>query len=112
MPAPVSSTARPMPARSSGLRSSVSATRSRIACTLSSRALQQRLCLDALDLELDLVELSLRTDAQLEALADLGDDGDLHVQVVDLDLDLVDLDDRDVDENVGPGSMFFGSTIE
>ena len=38
--------------------------------------------------------------------------GDLRVQVLDLEVDLVDLDDRDVEEDIGPVGDVPGSMIE
>jgi hypothetical protein len=62
--------------------------------------LQQSLCLDALDLELDLAEPDIGPDADLHHLADGRHDGYLRLQVLELEVDLVDLDDRDVDQDV------------
>ena len=42
----------------------------------------------------------VRADTELHHLADLGDDGHLRAEILDLDVDLVDLDDRDVDQHV------------
>jgi hypothetical protein len=58
--------------------------------------LEQRLCLDALDLQLDLSQVSLRADADVEQLPDLGKYGYPGIEIIDLDVDLVHLDDRDV----------------
>ncbi len=63
--------------------------------------IQKRLRLDAVDLELDLVEVCHRADADLGQPAHLRDHGDLSGQVLDFDLDLVDLDHRDVDDHIG-----------
>jgi len=63
--------------------------------------LEQRLRLDSLDLQLDLSEVSMGADFEVQQLSDLGEKGDAHVEVIDLDVDLVDLDDGNVDEHVG-----------
>jgi hypothetical protein len=63
--------------------------------------LEQGLRLDAFDLQLDLAEMRMDPDLQVEELADLGQQRDPGVEVVDLDVDLVDLDDGDVEEDVG-----------
>jgi hypothetical protein len=63
--------------------------------------LEQCLRLDSLDLQLDLAQMSLRTDTYVEQLPDLGEHGDACIEVVDLDVDLVHLDDRDVGQDVG-----------
>src|SRR5512139_2528041 len=62
--------------------------------------LEQRLRLDALDLQLDLPQVSLRADADVEQLSDLGEYGYPGIEVIDLDIDLVHLDDRDVGQDV------------
>ncbi len=62
--------------------------------------LEQRLRLDALDLQLDLAQVSLRADADVEQLPDLGEYGYPGIEVIDLDIDLVHLDDRDVGQDV------------
>ena len=62
--------------------------------------LEQRLRLDALDLQLDLAQVGLRADADVEQLPDLGEDGYARIEVIDLDVDLVHLDDRDVGQDV------------
>ena len=61
---------------------------------------EQRLGLDALDLQLDLAQVRLRAHAQVHQLPDLRENGDPRIQIVDLDVDLVDLDDGDVDQDV------------
>ncbi|GAA4232403.1 hypothetical protein GCM10022254_32150 [Actinomadura meridiana] len=53
---------------------------------------QPRLCLHALDLQLDLAEGHVRADAQPEHVEDLGDERDVRFQVLDLKGDLVDLE--------------------
>ena len=63
--------------------------------------IEKGLGLDPLDFELDLVEVCHRADAELGQPAHLRDHGHLSGQVVDLDLDLVDLDHRDVDDHIG-----------
>ncbi len=62
--------------------------------------IEEGLCLDPVDLELDLVEADLGADAELGQPAHLGDHRHLSPQILDLDLDLVDLDHRHVDDHV------------
>src|SRR5215211_5589819 len=61
---------------------------------------QQRLRLYALDLELDLTEPGVGADAEVEQLLHRRHDGHLGAELVDLDVDLIDLGDRDVQQNV------------
>src|SRR5829696_1883518 len=61
---------------------------------------EQRLRLDALDLQLDLAQMCLRPDADVEQLPDPGEHGHPSIEVVDFDVDLVNLDDRDVGQDV------------
>jgi len=62
--------------------------------------LQQSLRLDALDLELNLAEPDVGPDAELDHLANRCNNRNLGLQIVELEVDLVDLDDRDVDQDV------------
>ncbi len=62
--------------------------------------LQQRLRLDALDLQLHFAEADVGADADLHQIAHLRHDRHLRPQVIDLDVDFVDLDDGDVEEDV------------
>src|SRR5919109_4530962 len=62
--------------------------------------LEQRLGLDAFDLQLNLAEAGMRADPELEKLADVSDRRNARLEVVDLDVDLVDLDDGNVDQDV------------
>src|SRR5690606_28564663 len=61
---------------------------------------EQCLGLDALDLQLHLAEEDVRADVQPEHVEDLGDEGDVRLQVLDLKGDLVHLELRDVQMNV------------
>jgi hypothetical protein len=62
--------------------------------------LEQHLRLDPLDLQLDLAEVGLHADADVEQLPDLGEHGDPGIEVIDLDIDLVHLHDRDVRQDI------------
>ena len=72
-----------------------------IAVTWSRRTLQQSLRLDPLDVELDLPELGVDPDAQLHQVEHLRVQRHPRVEVVELEVDLVDVDDRDVEQDVG-----------
>src|SRR4029453_11411041 len=61
---------------------------------------EQRLGLYALDLQLHLAQVSLSADADVEQLPDLGEYGHPGIEVIDLDVDLVHLDNRDVGQDV------------
>jgi hypothetical protein len=62
--------------------------------------LQQRLRLHALNLELDFAEARGGTSVDLDEVASLGQDGEVGPQVIELELDLIDLDDRRVDIDI------------
>ncbi|MGN6187489.1 MAG: hypothetical protein ACTHOE_01210 [Conexibacter sp.] len=62
---------------------------------------KERLRFDPSDAQLGLAELGVNADAQLDEIEHLGMHRDARLDVVQLEVDLVDLDDRDVDENVG-----------
>src|SRR4051812_42743439 len=63
-------------------------------------SLEQRLRLDALDLELHLAEPDCGADVELDEAPGLGQHGEVRSQVIELELDLVDVDDRRVDVDV------------
>jgi hypothetical protein len=62
--------------------------------------LEQGLRLDALYVELQRPELGVRPDAELDEVEHLGVQGYSSVQIVELELNLVDLDHRDVEKHV------------
>ena len=62
--------------------------------------LQQRLRLHSLDLQLHLVEPRLDADTELNQVLHLRQHGDLGVKVLDLEVDLVHLHNRDVDHDI------------
>ena len=62
--------------------------------------LQQRLRLHPLDVELDLAEPRRGPGMDLDEVPGLGEHGEMDPQVIQLELDLVDLDDRRVDVDV------------
>ncbi len=64
--------------------------------------LEQRLRLDALDVQLDLAEPRRDAHVELDQVLQLGANGDRRPEVLDLDVDFVHLDDRDVEHDVGP----------
>ena len=61
---------------------------------------EQRLRLDALDLQLNLAQVNLRADADFEQLPDLREHSYPGIEVIDLDIDLVHLDNRNVCEDI------------
>ena len=61
---------------------------------------EQRLRLDALDLQLNLAQVNLRADADFEQLPDLREYSYPGIEVIDLDIDLVHLDNRNVCEDI------------
>jgi hypothetical protein len=63
--------------------------------------LQQSLSLDALDLQLHFAQAGLGTHADLHQVAYLRHDRHLRLQVVNLDVDLIDLDDGNVEKDIG-----------
>jgi hypothetical protein len=63
--------------------------------------LQQGLSLDTLDLQLHFVQADIGADADLHEVAHLSIDRDLRSQVSDFDIDLIDLDDGNVEKDVG-----------
>jgi hypothetical protein len=64
--------------------------------------LDQRLCLDPLNVQLHLSQAHIRADVELDQLAHLGVDRHLRSKIVDLEVDLVDLDHGHVQQHVGP----------
>ena len=62
---------------------------------------QQGLRFDAFDVQLDFAELDMNADAQLDQVEDLGVQRDASLEVVQLEVDLIDLDDRHVDDDIG-----------
>ncbi|HEX3172782.1 MAG TPA: hypothetical protein VHQ43_01015 [Solirubrobacterales bacterium] len=63
--------------------------------------LQQGLGLDTLDLQLHFAQADIGADADLNQVAHLGHDRYLRSQIVHLDVDLIDLDDRNVEKDIG-----------
>jgi hypothetical protein len=63
-------------------------------------SLEQRLGLDALDLELDLAESDSGAHVELDEAPGLGQHGEVRCEVVELELDLVDVDHRRIDVDV------------
>lgn len=62
--------------------------------------LQQRVRLDTFDPEVDAAELGVDADVELQKVEDLGLECDARLQRVELEIDLVDLERRDVEEDV------------
>jgi hypothetical protein len=62
---------------------------------------QQGLRLDPFDVDSKLAEVDVNPRVEFDQVEDLCLQGDAGVEVVDLEVDRVDLDDRDVEENVG-----------
>src|SRR6185436_1702300 len=62
--------------------------------------LEERLSLDSLEVELQLVELDLDADIEVEQLEHLRLQRDLRVEVLDLEVERIELDDRHVEEDV------------
>jgi hypothetical protein len=67
---------------------------------IAEAGLQERLCLDALDVQLDLAEPDSGPRVDLHELPGLGEHGEVGAQIVQLELDLVDLDDGCVDVDI------------
>jgi hypothetical protein len=74
--------------------------------------LDQRLRLDALDVQLHLPEPGADADSELQDLSNLGDDRHVRAQVIHLEVNLVDLDSRYVDQHVDAVGDVTRSTIE
>ena len=72
-----------------------------IAVTWSSRARISACASTPLMFEFDLAELDVDPDAQLDQVENLGVQRDPRHQVVELEVDLVDLDDGNVDDDIG-----------
>ena len=62
--------------------------------------LEQRLRLDSLDVHADAPELDRHADVQLHEVQHLRFERDMRLQVLELEVDLVDLDDRDVEQDI------------
>jgi hypothetical protein len=62
--------------------------------------LEQSLRLDALDVDLQSAEVDVEPDVQCDQVEDLGLERDVRLEVRDLEIDLVDLDHRDVEQHV------------
>ena len=62
---------------------------------------QQGLRFDPLDVELDFAELDHDAHVQLDEVEDFGMERDARLEIVQLEMDLVDLDDRHVHDDIG-----------
>ncbi|HKG04579.1 MAG TPA: hypothetical protein VKB03_15500 [Conexibacter sp.] len=62
---------------------------------------KERLRFDPVDAQLGLAELGVNANAQLDEIEHLGMHRDPRLDVVQLEVNLIDLDERDVDEDIG-----------